>query len=237
MGSAEGMDLFAPARRAAGLGFGIATTGLRLATAAPRIAAGLLGRSSDDSSTDGDARLSAQRDAPSPTAGRTGMTDASVGATKAPPEPTSAAGASGGVAGTMDAPGAAETAGAPDPTVADSTRRQRTAPGGERRAVDVAPKPAAARHTPEITKGEAGRVREVQREAEASADEDAAASVGSAAPAASLRVDAPWEGYEKMRAPDVVTRLKASDETVKAVVRLYESTHKKRKSILDATKP
>jgi hypothetical protein len=135
----------------------------------------------------------------------------------------------------MDAPRAAEAAGAPDPTAASSTRRQRTAPLGERRAVDVAPEPAAARHTPEITRAEAARHREQEREAEATADEDAALSLGSAEPGATIRVDAPWEGYEKMRAPDIVTRIRASSDAEKAIVRLYESTHKKRKSILDAT--
>ena len=264
------MDLFAPARRAVGLGLGVATTGFRLATAAPRIAAGLLGLHHDDSSSSGDdarfatapprsgssassgtatadrpGRPAAPGQAPGGTGrrtpsrnaspGRASLTDAGVGTTKAPPEPTSAAGASGGVAGTMDAPGAAAAAGAPDPTAATTTRRQRPAPGGERRAVDVAPEPKPARHLPEITKGEAGRIRAQEREDEANADENAAMSLGTATPGATLRVDAPWEGYDKMRAPDIVTRLKASDDTVKAIVRLYEGTHKKRKSILDAT--
>ena len=240
------MDLFAPARRVAGLGLGVATTGFRLATAAPRIAAGLLGLHNDDdsSASDDGARFATATAPPSPgsAAGsgtaappRPARTAPPRPATKAPAEPTSAAGASGGVAGTMDAPGAAAASGAPDPTAATTTRRQRPAPGGERRAVDVAPEPKPARHLPEITKGEAGRIRAQEREDEANADEDAAMSLGTATPGATLRVDAPWEGYEKMRAPDIVTRLKASDDTVKAIVRLYEGTHKKRKSILDAT--
>jgi hypothetical protein len=246
------MDLFAPARAAVGLGFGVATTGFRLASAAPRIAAGLLGLTNNDSSADDGARFSNPPGAsrPEPPAGagtatataprrparRTPPRRAGTPATtKAPAEPTSAAGASGGVAGTMDAPGAAATAGAPDPTAASSTRRQRPAPGGERRAVDVAPEPKPARHLPEMTKGEVGRIREQEREDEANADERAAASAGSAAPGPTLRVDAPWEGYDKMRAPDIVTRLSAADDTVKAIVRLYEGTHKNRRSILDAT--
>jgi hypothetical protein len=38
-----------------------------------------------------------------------------------------------------------------------------------------------------------------------------------------------------MKAGEIVTRVKRSDAAAKAVVRLYEQTHKKRKSILDAT--
>ena len=246
------MDLLAPARAVAGLGFGVATTGFRIAAAAPRIAAGLLGLNSDDDhGADDDARFSTS-DAAARTAARAGagtartpsrdtgngrapLTDASARPAKAPPEPTSAAGASGGVAGTMDAPGAAAQAGAPDPTAATSTRRQRPASPNARRTVDVSPVPKAARHTPEITKAEAGEHRAAEREAEANAAEDAVATAGSATPGPSLRIDAPWEGYDKMRAPDIVTKLSASDDAVKAIVRLYEGTHKKRKSILDAT--
>jgi hypothetical protein len=58
---------------------------------------------------------------------------------------------------------------------------------------------------------------------------------GAAAPGAEIRVDAPWDGYDKMNAADIADRVKASDTTVKAVVRLYEQQHKKRKSVLAAT--
>jgi hypothetical protein len=68
---------------------------------------------------------------------------------------------------------------------------------------------------------------------------DAGASVveseGAADPGATLRVDEPFEGYDKLRAPEIVARVRESDDAVKAVVRLYESTHKKRKSVLAAT--
>jgi hypothetical protein len=38
-----------------------------------------------------------------------------------------------------------------------------------------------------------------------------------------------------MKAADIVSRIRSGDPATKAVVRLYESTHKKRKSVLAAT--
>lgn len=241
------MDPLAPARRIAGLGLNVAVTGIRLATHAPRIAAGLLGHHSDDdhavrAEAGGTATATAPppppadpaRPSPQAPRGRAGLTDAAVEATKGPPEPTSAAGASGGVAGTAAAPAVGARAGAPDPTAATTTRRTRPAPATERRQVDVEPVPAAARHTPEVSRAEATRLRTHEREAAANAEEDAVLSLGDGEPGAQLHVDAPWEGYDKMRAADVVDRLKTSDEAVRAVVLLYEQTHRKRKSVLSA---
>lgn len=59
-------------------------------------------------------------------------------------------------------------------------------------------------------------------------------SEGGASPGAQLRVDAPWDGYEQMKAADIVDRLVVADAAEKAVVRLYEQTHKARKSVLAA---
>lgn len=59
-------------------------------------------------------------------------------------------------------------------------------------------------------------------------------SEGAASPGAQLRVDAPWDGYEQMKAADIVDRLVVADAAGKAVVRLYEQTHKGRKSVLAA---
>ena len=47
-------------------------------------------------------------------------------------------------------------------------------------------------------------------------------SEGAASPGAQLRVDAPWDGYEQMKAADIVDRLVVADAAEKAVVRLYE---------------
>jgi WS/DGAT/MGAT family acyltransferase len=52
---------------------------------------------------------------------------------------------------------------------------------------------------------------------------------------AELHVDEPWPGYRRMTAQDVVDRLEAADEAEIAVVRLYESTHRKRRRVLEAT--
>jgi hypothetical protein len=52
---------------------------------------------------------------------------------------------------------------------------------------------------------------------------------------AEVHVDAPWEGYDQMRAADIVTRLKRSDDATRAVVRLYEQQGKARSSVLAAT--
>jgi hypothetical protein len=52
---------------------------------------------------------------------------------------------------------------------------------------------------------------------------------------AEVHVDAPWDGYDRMRAADIVDRLQAADEATRAVVRLYEAQGKARSSVLAAT--
>lgn len=52
---------------------------------------------------------------------------------------------------------------------------------------------------------------------------------------AEVHVEAPWEGYDRMRAADIVARLKGADAATRAVVRLYEQQGKARSSILAAT--
>jgi hypothetical protein len=52
---------------------------------------------------------------------------------------------------------------------------------------------------------------------------------------AEVHVDAPWEGYDRMRAADIVARLRAADPATRAVVRLYEQQGKARSSVLAAT--
>jgi hypothetical protein len=78
---------------------------------------------------------------------------------------------------------------------------------------------------PEPTPGEAARERTARREAEETAD----------SPGAQIRVDEPWPGYRKQPAGEIVSRLQGADEATKGIVRLYESTHRKRKSVLAAT--
>jgi len=52
---------------------------------------------------------------------------------------------------------------------------------------------------------------------------------------AQVHVDAPWDGYDRMRAADIVDRLQVADEATRAVVRLYEAQGKARSSVLAAT--
>jgi hypothetical protein len=91
------------------------------------------------------------------------------------------------------------------------------------------PPPAAAEAfgPPEPTRGEAARAREALREAEATAG----------SPGPEIRIDEPWPGYAKLRALDIVDRLAAADEATKAMVRLFESEHRKRRTVLAATEP
>jgi hypothetical protein len=49
-----------------------------------------------------------------------------------------------------------------------------------------------------------------------------------------LTVEEPWEGYAHMTAADIRDRLAAATAVEAAGVELYESTHKKRRSVMDA---
>jgi hypothetical protein len=93
--------------------------------------------------------------------------------------------------------------------------RRRPTNGG---APPTPPAPAAPAHVSE----EAVLVVEV---AEVGAEEGAGAEV---------HVDEPWPGYDRMTAADVKTRLRASTEVVAAAVTLYETSHKRRASVLQA---
>ena len=129
-----------------------------------------------------------------------------------PPEPTSPPAPPAASPGPPPRPAPPRPRGAPDPTVPST-------PQGARRDRDVAAqRPAAPRATPRSpTTSASSRPRAPRR------------------PRAQLHVDAPWDGYDEMKAGEIVARVSADDPAAKAVVRLYEQTHKKRKSILDAT--
>jgi len=51
---------------------------------------------------------------------------------------------------------------------------------------------------------------------------------------AELHVEEPWQGYRSMSAADVRDRVAVAEAAELAVVQLYESTHRKRRTILDA---
>ena len=49
-----------------------------------------------------------------------------------------------------------------------------------------------------------------------------------------LHVKEPWDGYRKSTAQEVIDSLERCDTAQLAVVRLYESTHRARKTVLEA---
>jgi hypothetical protein len=69
----------------------------------------------------------------------------------------------------------------------------------------------------------------VDREAELAYEAGPAQDAG-----AEVHVEAPWDGYDRMRAADIVARLKGADAATRAVVRLYEQQGKARTSVLAA---
>ena len=86
----------------------------------------------------------------------------------------------------------------------------------ERREPAPPPTPAPAEHVDEETVLTA-------EFAEEGAEDGAGAEV---------RVDEPWEGYGDMKVPEVTARLASASNIELAAVQLYESSHRKRSSVL-----
>jgi hypothetical protein len=80
----------------------------------------------------------------------------------------------------------------------------------------------AAEQTPVHVSEEPELVREV---AEPGAEDGAGATI---------RVAEPWNGYRRMNAKDVVDRARSANQTELAAVRLYESRHRSRQTVLAA---
>jgi hypothetical protein len=49
-----------------------------------------------------------------------------------------------------------------------------------------------------------------------------------------LHIDPPWDGYDQMTAPQITDRLAAGDAVLAAAVDLYETTHKSRRTVIEA---
>jgi hypothetical protein len=49
-----------------------------------------------------------------------------------------------------------------------------------------------------------------------------------------VHVEAPWEGYDQMKAAEIVKRLRSANDATRAVARLYEQHGKARSSVLAA---
>jgi hypothetical protein len=93
------------------------------------------------------------------------------------------------------------------------------------------PRPAAAATTatPPAVSAEP---EHVDREAVVVAESaDAGAADG---PGAQLHVDEPWDGYAEQTAKQVIAALADAEPATLAVVRLYESTHRSRSTVLGA---
>ena len=65
----------------------------------------------------------------------------------------------------------------------------------------------------------------MREEAEPGAEDGAGAAV---------RVQPPWEGYERMAAREVIARLGDATPAELAAVELYERTHRSRQTVLEA---
>jgi hypothetical protein len=51
---------------------------------------------------------------------------------------------------------------------------------------------------------------------------------------AEVHVDEPWEGYQRMRVADIRDRISVAASEELAVIQLYEITHRRRRTVLDA---
>jgi hypothetical protein len=118
------------------------------------------------------------------------------------------------------------------PSVGDVTTSTPAGVNGTPPAPAPAPAPASAPaptspspHASDLSSADAARIREAQREEESSAD----------GPGPELRVEAPWPDYDRMNVAQVLERLTGADPTTRAMVRLYEETHKNRRGVLRAT--
>src|SRR4051812_44786730 len=115
--------------------------------------------------------------------------------------------------------------GPPPPAPARPERPTPVAPAPEPEPLAVVPDPEPLVVVPEPTRGQAAQLRERRREAERTED----------SPGAQIRVDEPWPGYAAMNAPEIIDRVRAEDdEAVRAIVALYERSHRKRKTVLRA---
>jgi hypothetical protein len=94
--------------------------------------------------------------------------------------------------------------------------------GGAPRTVDVEPPAVPDELIPDHVDEEVVLVAEV---AEEGAEDGAGPE---------LHVDEPWDGYDRMTAPEIRDRLAAADAAVAAAVELYEATHKSRRTVLEA---
>jgi hypothetical protein len=117
--------------------------------------------------------------------------------------------------------GAEGVLGHPEPVTppdSDPAVPVRPSPRPRRRPPAPPPRPPEAEHVDE-------GVTPVAEFAEPGAEDGAGAEI---------HVDEPWEGYSRMRAPEIQRELGDADVAALAAVRMYESTHRGRRSVLEA---
>jgi len=102
------------------------------------------------------------------------------------------------------------------------------------RPPEAAPTPLRARpgRSPAPPPPERARIKEVDEEPVLTAEfAEEGAEYGAGA---EVHVDEPWEGYRDMKVAEVTSRLASASPTELAAVQLFESSHRKRRSVLDA---
>jgi hypothetical protein len=105
----------------------------------------------------------------------------------------------------------------------------------EARARRAAARPSAARRRTRPAARPVAPAPEPRPAPHVSEDPEPVASFGPAGePGATLEVDPPWPNYDNHSAAEVVRRVRAGDEATRAVVLLYERSHKARKSVIAA---
>lgn len=70
----------------------------------------------------------------------------------------------------------------------------------------------------------------VDREAVVVESSDAGAAEGAGA---TIHIGEPWSGYGRLRARDITAQLATAGAATLAVVKLYEATHRKRRTVLE----
>jgi hypothetical protein len=104
--------------------------------------------------------------------------------------------------------------------------RQREAPGASRETPPIRPRRPVVWDEPrrERVSKQPVLVPEV--------DESDAAE----GPGAEIRVAKPWDGYSRMKATEIIARLGNASSEELAVVQLYEESHRRRKTVLQAAR-
>jgi hypothetical protein len=122
-------------------------------------------------------------------------------------------------------PSSSRPVGEPPPPPSEPRRPAAAAPAPRRPAPPPAPAPATRTPAPPEP-AHVDRGADVVAE---SADAGAADGAG-----AEVRVDEPWDGYSRLTARDVTAQLATANAATLAVVRLYESSHRNRRTVLAA---